>query len=269
MKVTLVSFTKPPVETVLWAESAMHAETIPEKIVKIKGKKERTEAERKIKNMLKSNFGTPLEYISTIWLLEDVSRALQTQLIRTRLASFSIQSMRCVPKDEFAKKHMYYIPEGIKKKGILKDFFVGGMLQIQDVYRLLRQYGASIEDARGILPLNIYSTITMCINFRSLSHLISDRLCLKAQGEIRKMAQEMRNEIKKKMDPILARSLLPPCLMTANCIMEVENKEYLNSINMKEKVCPLYENFLKRERNIALIKFLQIQKERENAINPK
>jgi len=145
----------------------------------------------KFRWLLKQPHQTPLEYFSMVWIFKGVSRAFQQQLTRHRLASYSIQSLRVVDVGQFADEGRYHCPESVRDKDRYHDY----MLDIQDKYRRLIQSGESTENARGILPLNIHSPITMCINYRALIGLLKQRLCLCAQEEWKAVVAQMRSEL--------------------------------------------------------------------------
>lgn len=156
----------------------------------------------KFRWLMKQPHQTPLEYFSMVWVFKNVSRAWQQQLTRHRLASYSIQSLRVVDPGEFAKEGRYHCPESVKEK----DEYHGSMELIESIYRNMIDSGETTEDARGILPLNIHSPVTMCINYRALVGLLKQRLCIAAQEEWRSVAQQMREELIK-VHPVFGEPL--------------------------------------------------------------
>jgi hypothetical protein len=73
------------------------------------------------------------------------------------------------------------------------------MLLIQDTYNDALKNDVCIQDARGLLPTNIYTTITFSCTPRAFFGMINKRLCLKTQGEFREVAMLMQKEIYKKI----------------------------------------------------------------------
>jgi thymidylate synthase (FAD) len=101
----------------------------------------------------------------------------------------------------------YHCPSGVDEKSYHRI-----MLSIQRKYNFLIKNGAPVEAARGILPLNINSPITMTLNFRSLVHMLELRMCENAQGEFKIIADLMAKEIAKKVSDDFANIFLkPPC----------------------------------------------------------
>lgn len=222
--VKLVSISDSPLETVKWAAdvSRIRIGEDPVKYCERQGFN-KEDLEDYFLMMLRESFGTPLEYISTVWYLDNVSRAAQQQITRTRQASYSIESMRVVPKENFASNMMYHVPDRIADDPEKFDEFHQSMLDIEKEYNRLIKEGVEVEDARGILPLNIFSTITMCLNFRSVFHMIFSRTCAKAQGEVHDIAVQMLEELRPYLGDKIVNSISRPCVFKKDCMMKMEN----------------------------------------------
>ena len=222
-KVTLINWTPKCHETIYWAFMNMHNK-IPNSLEEIEISNE--ELEKFMEMMVIQPHQTVFEYINFVWFFEDVSRAFQQQLTRTRQASFSIQSLRIVKVQNFYKKNKFLVPNSIKKdKKLLKEYN-NAMEKIEDSYNKLIALGANTEDARGILPLAVYSPITMSINLRSLIHMLELRMCENTQGEFKDIAKQMKKEIKEKVSPLLAQTLKPICFSIGKCISPVPCNKY-------------------------------------------
>jgi thymidylate synthase (FAD) len=222
MKVELVNFTPHPVETAFWAFKNMHND-IP---TKVEGMTQE-QKEKFIDVIAKIPHQTVLEYINTVWYIS-ASRAFQQQLTRNRDAAYSIQSLRIVNVGAFADSLDYHCPAGTDRAKYHKH-----MLQAQNSYNEILKSTGSVEAARGVLPLNINSPITMTINMRSLVHMLDLRLCSNTQEEFRRVARAMKKEISKKIDPYFANVLLAPAC---------EKIGYCNSTHPCTLVPDVYEN---------------------------
>lgn len=189
-EVTLFTHTADPLKAIALAIDIWHY-PIPSRIEKSTWTEE--ELVEKFRWLLKQPHTTPLEYFSMVWVLKGVSRAFQQQLTRHRLASYSIQSLRVVDPGSFASEGRYHCSETVKdKKGYHR-----GMLMLEGLYRGAIVSGETTEDARGFLPLNIHSPVTMCINYRTLIGLLRQRMCLCAQTEWKSVVAQMRYELGK------------------------------------------------------------------------
>jgi len=117
-----------------------------------------------------------------------VSRALSHQLVRHRLASYSQQSQRYVKADGFD----YVLPPSILKNFEANNLYCNMMELINQAYeRLRKNHGIPAEDARFVLPNACETKIVVTMNARSLLHFFEQRCCLRAQWEIRALANEM------------------------------------------------------------------------------
>ncbi len=243
-KILLMNWTPKPLETIHWAWKVMKEE-VPDEISPFPTGKTHQKLEKFFREMIKEELSTPLEFVSTIWKLENVSRAFQTQLLRHRIGfSYSIQSMRVVEKRGFAERGEYRIPEEMIKASeasLVYAPFQDAMMDIQTSYQKLLQRGFSFEAARGILPLNIYSTVTFAATLRALINMMSSRLCTKVQGEFREVVDLMKDQIAEKMSPVIAECIQPPCILGGQCQMRMDNLQQEKEGNLK-KVCPRYLN---------------------------
>jgi len=215
MKVILISWTNKPIETIYWAFMNMHNK-IPDNLDDIKLSEK--EKENFLEMLLIQPHQTVLEFVNTVWYLDGVSRAFQQQLTRTRAAAYSIQSLRIVNVEEFADKKQYV--------NVNYPLYHETMKVIQNNYKKLIENGCSVQDARGILPLNIYSPITMAINLRALYHMLELRFCENTQDEFKEVAKCMKKEIKRKIHPLLAKPMQPICFKIGKCPSPVPCSKY-------------------------------------------
>ena len=158
---------------------------------------------------------SPVEHASFTFVVEGISRACSHQLVRHRLASYSQQSQRYVSE----KKFNYIMPPSIKEDGELKALFERTIYDIQKSYTYLAdklvQKGNSTEsareDARFVLPNATETKIMITMNARELLHFFRQRLCNRAQWEIRAMAFAMLGLVKP-LAPTIFRHAGPPCV---------------------------------------------------------
>ena len=159
---------------------------------------------------------SPIEHASFSFAIEGISRACSHQLVRHRLASYSQQSQRYVNQ---ANQFHYVIPPSIKEDDALRSLFEKAMEESRRAYitlnEMLIQKGvsgeAAREDARFVLPNAIETRIIMTMNARELLHFFNQRLCSRAQWEIRALALEMLKLVLP-IAPALFRKAGPGCL---------------------------------------------------------
>ena len=147
-----------------------------------------------------------LEFCDFTFHIEGVSRALTHQLVRHRLASYAQRSQRYCGENEFD----YVIPSSIKKNEEAYKHYVSFMRECNELYEDLQKNGIPNEDARMVLPNACETVIEVKMNLRSLIHFMNERLCTRAQWEIRLLALEMKKCIEAQY-PELAEYLVPKC----------------------------------------------------------
>lgn len=163
---------------------------------------------RIMESCYKSGHQSVLEFADFTFHIEGVSRALLAQITRHRLVSFAVRSQRYVSETNFK----YVIPATISKNSQAKNIYDKIMLAISDAYEDLQGLGIPNEDARMILPNACETTLEVKMNGRELIHFMNERLCNRAQWEIRQLAQKMKQCILENDDcKMFARFLVPKC----------------------------------------------------------
>ncbi len=168
---------------------------------------------------------SPLEHAGFSFYISGVSRAMTHQLVRHRLASYSQRSQRYVAHGGFD----YIVPPKLRGKrvncgGASRDavaYFEETMALLAERYRLLNEAlgntgEESNEDARYILPNACETKIVVTMNARELMHFFEERLCNRAQWEIRLAADKMLALVKKAC-PSLFAGCGPKCLRFGRC----------------------------------------------------
>jgi thymidylate synthase (FAD) len=168
---------------------------------------------------------SPIEHASFTFFVEGVSRAMTHQLVRHRIASFSQRSQRYVGHADFD----YILPPELEGKTVrvdgrdvpAGDFYHETMQLIADRYRQLNEaLGAtgesSNQDARYVLPNACETKIFVTMNARELLHFFNERLCLRAQWEIRGVAEQML-ELAKEACPAVFEGAGPKCVRLDRC----------------------------------------------------
>lgn len=140
-----------------------------------------------IKNVIKMGHLSILEHVSFTFLITGMSRACSHQLVRHRLASFSQRSQRYIDEADFD----YVVPDSIKQNKAVSADFTKLIQQISAFYKTLLSSETPKEDARYILPNAAATSLIVTMNARELTHFITLRTCLRAQWEIRKIADKM------------------------------------------------------------------------------
>ena len=170
-----------------------------------------------------------LEFCDFTFHIEGVSRALTHQLVRHRLASYAQRSQRYCGEGNFD----YVIPPSIQKDADTLHTYTALMGYINMQYEKLQKAGISNEDARMVLPNACETVIEVKMNLRSLIHFMNERLCTRAQWEIRLLALEMKKCIEEQY-PELAKYLVPKCEAHAPYSFCTEHKSCGRHVTLKE-----------------------------------
>ena len=153
-----------------------------------------------VKHLVRMGHMSPLEHASFTFYIEGISRAMTHQLVRHRLASYSQRSQRYVNHDGFD----YVVPSSLDGKVVhtaagevnAREYYDDTMRMIAERYARLndalgRTGEESNQDARYVLPNACETKIFVTMNARELLHFFEERLCQRAQWEIRNVAEEM------------------------------------------------------------------------------
>ncbi len=168
---------------------------------------------------------SPIEHACFTFYIEGVSRAMTHQLVRHRLASYSQRSQRYVAHASFD----YVVPPQLEGRKVVVDgeeidavdYFCETMVMLAQRYsRLNAALGesgeASNQDARYVLPNACETKIFVTMNARELLHFFAERLCMRAQWEIRAVA-EMMFDLAKQKFPAAFRGAGPKCIKAGRC----------------------------------------------------
>jgi thymidylate synthase (FAD) len=211
IKVTLLSHTQNPEETILSAIRQCYSEKGGADLMNENKKKLN---KKLINQVISSGHLSTIEHASFTFAIEGISRACTHQLVRHRIASFSQQSQRYV---KFKNgKFEYIIPPTIAGNKEMKKKYEEMMKKIGILYEEFTNNNIKAEDARYLLPNAAETKIVVTMNCRSLLNFFKERLCIRAQWEIREMAQKMLKEVMKK-SPEIFKFAGPTCEVEKIC----------------------------------------------------
>lgn len=208
MRVDLIAWTPEPDRTVAAAArlcySEIHAAEIMEELAQDK-------MEALLTNIAVMGHLSTFEHASFTFAIEGVSRALTHQLVRHRIASYSQQSQRYVSAEGFE----FITPPSIagNPKALAKFSEL-----METIARAYSDLAATVprEDARYVLPNACETKIVCTFNARSLHNFFSNRCCLRAQWEIRDLAEKMLEKVRA-VAPSLFAKAGAPCQVSGQC----------------------------------------------------
>ena len=185
MKVELIQATANPIETIAKIASICY-DSNPQNPLGL------------VKHLYKNGHHSVFEHIYFTFKIEGISRACSHQLVRHRMCSFTQRSQRYCSEDGFE----YVTPPTLKHFGMMSV-----MDETADWYEYFQNMGIPNEDARYILPNACETSLYLSCNLRELIHIANERLCARAQWEIRDLVKQMVALI----DPQLHFMLVPKC----------------------------------------------------------
>lgn len=196
MKVEIISHTPNPKEVIYAAARQCYSSEYAGDIYAKGNSFNKEKITKFIKHLIKKGHLSPLEHVNFTFAIEGISRVCSHQLVRHRLASYSQQSQRYVSMENFK----YIIPKTVA--GNLKakeefnkiiDYLRESYLKLKDILEEEGKFTKEEinQDLRFILPQAVETKIVVTMNVRELLHFFSERLCLRAQWEIRALAGKM------------------------------------------------------------------------------
>lgn len=208
MNVELIQYTPDPEKVVAAAARLCYSsDPVPELMEKL--------TDEKIAGFVRklSSMGhlSPFEHVSFQFSIDGVSRALSHQLVRHRIASYSQRSQRYVKEAGFE----FVTPPSIRRNPEALARFEKVMQTLQEEYQELLKV-APAEDARYVLPNACTTSLMATFNARSLLNFFEHRTCMRAQWEIRQMAEKMLQLVKEVAPNIFAEAG-PTCVTQGVC----------------------------------------------------
>lgn len=189
MKVTLIQATENPIDVISQIASICY-DSDPKNSLGL------------VKHLYRNGHHSVFEHIYFTFKIEGISRACSHQLVRHRHCSFTQRSQRYCSEDGFK----VVCPKSVVEVGGQYDY---GTIanRIGEFYEEAQSVGVPNEDARYLLPNACETSLYLSCNLRELIHIANERLCMRAQWEIRDLVKQMISLV----DPALHFMLVPKC----------------------------------------------------------
>jgi thymidylate synthase (FAD) len=159
-----------------------------------------------VRRRIEQGHGSLLEHASASFEISGISRACSHQLVRHRIASYSMESQRYVSWKEIAEEcsdrfedtlcSVDEVAETMRQwfvqpPSIADNTWVNVIQDSCTAYLCALLQGVKPEDARFLLPIATTTRLLMTANFRELLHVFRLRISPAAQWEIREVCKEM------------------------------------------------------------------------------
>lgn len=189
MQVTLIQQTPNPIETIAKIASICY-DSDPKNPIGL------------VKHLYSNGHHSVFEHIYFTFKIEDISRACSHQLVRHRHCSFTQRSQRYCSEDGYD-----FVNPVENIDDVRHTIFYDMVCDNEKDYAELQKVGLKNEDARYILPNACCTSLYLSCNLRELIHIANERLCSRAQWEIREMVKKMVELV----DEDLKFMLVPKC----------------------------------------------------------
>lgn len=245
LKVELIAHTPNPEAVIASSAKLCYS---PVGVCEIMEKQTDEQVEKFLKMLMSMGHESPIEHVSFTFGIEGVSRIVETQLVRHRIASYSIQSGRYVKRDN----PDFVIPPMIQDDELALELYEKTVSDTTKAYKELvavllekqifeyltekelpvietieefkglykKEYQKfekiAIENARYVYPQSLATKIVVTMNARTLMNFMKHRTCHRAQDEIQELAWAMLEKVNE-VAPTLAKYMGASCLVKNKC----------------------------------------------------
>lgn len=209
MNVKLIAHTPEPEKLIAAAAKVCYSSSPVDKIMENLTDEA---VEKFLTKLVDAGHESPCEHASFTFMIDGVSRAMLAQITRHRLASFSVRSQRYVDESKFNYTISPTLSHNISG---LEKVMANIATEYQSIKSILMSKGftkeQANEQARAILPNACTTSLVMTMNARELMHFFNKRCCMRAQDEIRSVANEMLSQCRE-VAPVLFKNAGAPCV---------------------------------------------------------
>jgi len=224
MKVTLLSFTPDALTLLLRTKNTRLAnDSDPAHW----SEEKRQEHLDYMRDTIKSSW----EFVDYTFEISGVTRAFTHQLVRTRTGAYAQESQRTVDVSD----HEIVEPD-FSENIDAEDVWQAAADKSMMAYQSMLALGIPAQDARGILPTNVTTSIIAKFNLRTLSEMAKIRLCTRTQGEHQDVFRKMRHLVVG-AHPWALQFLDVHCAATGTCAFPRYGKTS----------CPIYKHCVPQE----------------------
>lgn len=233
MNVKLINYTRDALETLLYTKNT-----------RLQGKQSiddiiEWDYSKKIEhfNYMLDTIQSSFEFVDYTFEISGVTRAFTHQLVRTRTGSYAQESQRTVDVRNSEVINTSDDP--------MYDKIADAILES---YASMIDSGIAAQDARGILPTNIETSIICKFDLRTLHNMALLRLCTRTQGEYQNVFKQMV-ECVKEVHPWAEQFLRVHCVWHGVCAFP------------RYTACPMQEHTHVPDRESLQSKFDMIEHE--------
>jgi len=207
MKVELIDFNRAALDLLLYTKNTRLQGGASKHDIAIWPHEKKLEHLAYMRDTIKSSW----EFVNYTFEILGVTRAFTHQLVRTRNGRYAQESMRTVDVSEAEVK----IPYGLGHPA--EQTFEHMADTAMHNYQHLIEAGMPPQDARGILPTNVCTSIIAQFSLRTLHEMATVRLCTRTQGEYQDVFRAMKAAVVE-VHPWAEDFIQVGCVNTGVCI---------------------------------------------------
>lgn len=217
-EVELITWTELPLETIYTAfRQCYYPGDIHEFSEDVRqGRISEEMMERLIEKCISSGHESAIEHVNFTFAISGVSRALSHQFVRHRIASYSQQSQRYCKVEDLGIVMPDFSYLGDVQRNLCETAVKEFAAEVEAAYARLMDFGATMEDARSVLPNMTATSFVVTMNCRSLLNFFRHRCCYRAQAEINDIAWKMLELVKTQL-PVVFGKAGPRCIAAKRC----------------------------------------------------
>lgn len=153
-----------------------------------------------IPHLLTKKHYSPFEFVN-IAVRFTTSRAVLDELRTHRIGSHVMASTRYCnySKDRYGNQLTFCAPDYLEEDNVAMSIWLYAMERAENDYFALLDSGWTPERARGVLPLDIASTMTTSFNLRQWREFFIQRTIKAAHSEFRRLSIPLLAEFKKEI----------------------------------------------------------------------
>lgn len=148
-------------------------------------------AEKKAEHLayMRDTIKSSWEFVDYVFEISRVTRAFTHQLVRTRAGAYAQESQRTVD----VRSNLVMMPESVAMNGAAMKHWMRLINLMKSGYTyMVDNQRIPVQDARGLLPTNLTTSIKAKFDLRALHEMSKVRLCSRTQGEYQDVFREMR-----------------------------------------------------------------------------
>jgi thymidylate synthase (FAD) len=208
--VKLIDYPRDPLAVLYVAYRTCYSSVAPQELRRRieTGKVTRERMLEFLEKWLPTGHGSPKQQLNFTFALSGMSRVTSHQFVRHHVGIvFDQQSQRYV---EFKGADFPYVVPPTWVRAGMVERYGEFMRAAAALYQNALEAGIPGEDARFVLPHSAATNIQFTVNFEELLHIADQRLCTRAQWEIRHIWAKARSEVGK-VCPELKKFIQPKC----------------------------------------------------------